>query len=92
MTDVPLPKEPERQARSLYLDSGGTYTVTFECNRCEDYRWRAVNPARNVRRGIKYLNQGDLEQARYFLGEALADLAYFATWEDEGAASSKEPA
>ena len=69
--------------RALYLDSGKTYTVSFECNRCEGYRWRAVNPGRNVKRALKALvDEGDEARAREHLVDALSDLSHFAGWED----------
>lgn len=73
------------QHRSLYLDPGADYTVRFECTRCEGFRWRAVNPGRNVRRALDALDRGDTDHARQKLKDALRDLAHFAKWEDDHA-------
>lgn len=40
---------------SLWLRPGQRLVVTVECERCEGYRWRAVNPYRNVRRALRVL-------------------------------------
>lgn len=69
------------EGRVLHLDGGQEYVVRFDCNRCEDYRWRAVNPGRNVKRALAALDRGDEKDAREHLADALADLAHFAQWE-----------
>lgn len=53
------------------------------CNRCEERRWPAVNPMRNVLRGLRCLERGDEELARDFLSEAIEQLQFFAQHTDE---------
>lgn len=73
----------------VWLKPGDAIAVVFDCHRCEDYRWRAVNPSRNIRRALKALDEGDIERARYFLEHAQEDADHLRQFaEDDTPASS----
>jgi hypothetical protein len=63
---------------TLYVKPGEVTTIEMACERCESYRWRAVNPYRSIRRALKRLGaldvsslrddqQGLVQEAIYFL-------------------------
>ena len=54
----------EETVDTLYLKPGQAVQVEVECARCESYQWRAVNPMRNLRRGLDRLERLDVQSLR----------------------------
>ncbi len=70
------------EGQTVFLKPNAEIAVKFVCERCEDARWPAVNPARNCRRALKYLEEGDTAMAKEFIEYALEELGYHAQWHE----------
>lgn len=78
-----FPTKSEPKVDHVFASPGEIITVKLECNRCENRRWPAVNPMRNVLRGLRCLDDGDEAGAREFFNYAVELLRFLAQHTDE---------
>lgn len=73
-----------RDSRIVSAEPGHEIVLRFDCDRCEGYRWRAVNPGRNVNRAMEAIRRGDdPRDVLEWLEHAAEDLGYLAQHHDD---------
>ena len=65
------------QISHLVLEPGAEISVRVDCSRCEGYRWRAVNPMRNMQRALGRLTKLDVANLRDDEQEAVQEAIWF---------------
>jgi len=65
------------QMSHLVLEPGTEISVRVDCSRCESYRWRAINPLRNMQRALRRLTTLDVQNLRDDEQEAVQEAIWF---------------